>query len=205
MLIGFIGKMGSGKTTAADFLVDNYQFTKHNFKDGLDDELAELYPKLLDHFRRFNGWTEETDILKVKPTCDEIRELKQKHGTEVRRSVDPEYWVKKWVHRYTQMFSENVCVDDVRFLNEVDAVKRFGGVIVRIVRSDVTDTGEHESETQLDGYEADFTITADPGDIAMIQMSLEKIIEDDSRDREEDSDDSSSYAEYAEGLSKEGG
>lgn len=198
-LIGFIGKIGVGKTTAADFLVENYQFSKHNFKDGLNAELHELYPKLLDHFRKYHGWTEETDILSVKPAPPETRELQQRHGTEVRRGGNREYWVKKWIEKYTKTFNENVCVDDVRFFNEVEAIKRFGGIIVRIERSDVTDTGEHQSEIELEDYEADFTITADPGDVVMIQMALEKIIEN----GEEDSDNSSAYAEYAEGASEE--
>lgn len=199
MLIGFIGKMGSGKTTAADFLVDNYKFTKHNFKDGLDDELVELYPTVIG---LLTGMQPEAGI-KEKPTSIAIRELKQKHGTDVRRAQDTDYWVKKWIDKYQHMFSDNVCVDDVRFFNEVEAVKRLGGIIVRIQRTDVTDTGEHESETQLDNYEADFVITAEPGDVTMVFMSLEEIIENDIRDREEDGDNSGAYAEYTEELTEE--
>lgn len=196
MLIGFIGKMGSGKSTATDFLVEHYQFTKHNFKDGLDAELLELYPTVLAHLGGFE--MAPRDVIKKKPTPDWLRELKQKHGTEVRRGQDPEYWVKKWIDKYQHMFDQNVCVDDVRFFNEVEAVKRFDGIIIRIERPDIKDTGEHESETQLDNYEADYVITADPGDINMIQMSLESIIEKENgiRIRKEDSDNSCADAEY---------
>ena len=204
MLIGFIGKMGSGKTTAADFLVDSYQFTKHNFKDGLNAELRELYPDILDHFRRCYGWTEETDILSVKPAPKETRQLQQKHGTEVRRGQDKDYWVKKWIHKYQNMFSDNVVVDDVRFFNEVEAIKNMGGIVVRVERDDIKDTGDHASETELDGYEADFTIKAEKGDHMFLFMSLEKIIEDDTRTREEDSNNSSAYTEYSEGEATEG-
>jgi hypothetical protein len=202
MLVGFIGKMGSGKTTACDFLVESYDFTKHNFKDALDRELVRLYPTVIS--RLSNDWPDVQMALKVKPTPDAIRELKQVHGTEVRRGQDPDYWVNKWINYYMGFTSEaNICVDDVRFHNEVDAIKRFGGVIVRVERTDVTDTGTHESETALDDYEADFTIKADKGDIAMIQMSLENIIEKhDTGNGEEDSDNSRAYAELTEAVAK---
>lgn len=185
MLIGFIGKMGSGKSTAADFLVQNYGFVKHNFKDALDKELVALYPNIIT---TLTGLPPEEGVMH-KPTSPAMRELKQRHGTDIRRGQDEDYWVGKWCNHYSGFTKNaNVCVDDVRFLNEVEAIKRFGGVIVRIKRTDITDTGDHPSETALDSYEADYTITADKGDHLMVYMSLENIIENDSR--EEDSDDS---------------
>jgi hypothetical protein len=77
-----------------------------------------------------------------------------------------------------------------------------GGLIVRIERSDITDTGDHPSETELDDFEADITITADKGDLMMVQMSLDNIVDND-LGREEDSDDSGAASEYAEEESKE--
>ena len=207
MLIGFIGRIGSGKTTAADFLVENYEFSKHNFKDALDNELFELYPNVLDRLAAFSEHSKTAEeLISEKPTPLYIRELKQKHGTEVRRSQDEGYWVKKWIETYLQTFNGNVCVDDVRFMNEVDTIKRFRGIIVRIERTDEQEESQHVSETELDGFEADYTITADPGDLMTIQMALEDIVvkRDDIGSREEDGDDSSSYAEYAEEAGTEG-
>ena len=206
MLIGFIGKIGSGKTMSADFLVHDYKFSKQNFKDALDLELLELYPKVLLHLMaEGEKWTPE-EVLQFKPTFPAIRELKQKHGTEVRRGHDVDYWQKKWIERYTKTFNDNVCADDVRFFNEVEAIKRFGGIIVRIERTDIKDTGDHESETALDEYEADYTISADKGDWITIHMALEDIIEKhDTGTREEDSNNSGAYAEYAEGVHRETG
>lgn len=185
MLIGFIGKMGSGKSTACDYLVENYGYRKINFKDALDDELVELFPNVIS---AVSGLSPE-EAVKTKPTSPVMRELKQKFGTEVRRNQDPDYWVKKWIETYTKTFNTNVCVDDVRFLNEIDAIKKLGGVIVRIIRSDITDTSNHPSETALDDYEPDFSIVAEKGDLTMLNMSLDNIVEDD-LGREEDSDDS---------------
>ena len=95
-------------------------------------------------------------------------------------------------------------VVDVRFPNEVDVIKRMGGIIVRIERDDVTDTGTHESETALDNFEADYTIRAEKGDFGLLHMSLDSILEnkDDIGNREEDSDGSSAYAEYVEAEAK---
>lgn len=192
--------MGSGKSTAADYLVENYGYLKSNFKDALDSELVELYPQII---QRLTGLPPEEGI-NQKPTCPEMRELKQNHGTNVQRANDEDYWVKRWIETYTKTFNKNVCVDDVRFINEVDVIKRFGGIIVRINRTDITDTGDHPSETALDDFEADVTIDADPGDLMWVFMSLDKLIEDDITDGETDSNDSGAYDEYVEGLGEEG-
>jgi hypothetical protein len=204
LLIGFIGKMGSGKTTAADYCVDSYGFTKHNFKDALDKELAMLYPTVISKLS--NDWPDVEMALKVKPTPDAIRELKQKHGTDVRRAQDQQYWVKKWMDYYMGFTSDaRICADDVRFLNEVEAIKNMGGIIVRIKRDDVVDTGTHAggahiSETELDNYEADVTVVAEQGDFSMLHRSLDSIIENDNdyRNGKEDGDDRGAYDEYAE-------
>lgn len=199
MLIGFIGKMGSGKSTAADYLVENHNFVKHNFKDALDKELVNLYPILLSSLG--DGFSKPEDVVKRKPSSPALRELKQKHGTDVRRAQDPDYWTKKWVDYYYGFTHDvKVCVDDVRFQNEVDIIKSLGGMVVRIERTDITDTGDHLSEIALDGYKADFTITADKGDQMMVYMSLDNILND-GLGREEDSYDSGAYEEYAKELS----
>ena len=80
------------------------------------------------------------------------REFLQLLGTEVGRAIDPDIWVKSLMHWYSK-FPErpNWIVTDVRFPNEAEAIKREGGLLIRVNRNTgFTDT--HPSETALDDY-----------------------------------------------------
>ena len=43
MIIGLTGKIGSGKDTVADFLVENYGYTKVGFSDVMYDAVCALW------------------------------------------------------------------------------------------------------------------------------------------------------------------
>jgi hypothetical protein len=80
------------------------------------------------------------------------RTLLQYWGTEYRRAQDELYWVKKCM---TQRKDGVInIITDVRFPNEVQAVKDAGGLVVRIERGNRSKVSnqEHPSETALDGY-----------------------------------------------------
>ncbi len=47
----------------------------------------------------------------------------------------------------------NWIITDVRFPNEVEAIKKVGGIIIRVNRRGMLDTDKHESETALDDYD----------------------------------------------------
>ena len=99
----------------------------------------------------------------------EIRSVLQFWGTEVRRSVDPLYWVKKTLISAIEAIAagKSVYATDVRFMNEVEWARKLGFFVVRL---DVTPETQkerllardgivadasslnHPSETNLDGY-----------------------------------------------------
>lgn len=158
MIIGFVGKMGVGKSTAADYLVEKRGFKKVNFKDGLLSELKERLPDTLSVIANENNLTVD-ELFTKKPYLPVIRALLQNYGTEVRRWDNPNYWVKKWKETIGS-HPVNIVVDDVRFLNEAQCIVGNGGIIVRIVRDDIQDTGNHQSETESDGIVANHIFTA---------------------------------------------
>jgi len=57
-----------------------------------------------------------------------------------------------------------IVIGDIRFLNEAEAIKSRGGIIIRIVRTDDNenntngDHANHESEMEMDQIKADFMI-----------------------------------------------
>jgi len=113
VLVSFRGPMGSGKTAAADILVNNYDFVRLSFAAPLKKVAEKITP--------------DGRIDKVRD-----RALLQFLGTEYFRALDPDYWVKQWVKAVIERLELThgecrIVADDCRFPNEVAAVKRLFG------------------------------------------------------------------------------
>lgn len=190
MIIAFTGKAGAGKTTASDYLVKNYGFVKVNFKDALVEEmkiklpdvlreLANLYmvtsPKWITKFQgREPEVSEMVDFLFVeKPAA--MRGLMQNYGTEVVRGYDENHWVNKWLSKISQY--QNVVVDDCRFLNEAAAVKKAGGTIVKIERTDYIEYMKHQSETEMDQIQYDYRVKSKTNGHAQLFEQVRQVVE----------------------------
>lgn len=170
MILGLCGSAGSGKDTCADFLA-----TAHDWKKvALADPIKRAA-------RDFFGWSEERlwgpSEERNKPDPDfgglSARKACQHIGTEVGRELYPDVWVKKALSTATILLSSNaysydpraglvislrqqrtrgVVISDVRFRNEVDAIRAVGGYVVRLVRPGSGLSGAasvHQSETEL--------------------------------------------------------
>lgn len=182
-LYAFTGKMGSGKTTACDYLVSKGGFVKVNFKDALVAEMKERLPGVLiqmvddrnswcDEYGCEQNWTIDR-LFAEKPPI--MRALMQNYGTEVRRRDDPDYWTKQYIKRVEDAFAQgfNVVTDDCRFLNEAQAVKDLGGEIVKIVRSDITGRSTHQSEVEMDSIVPDKVLNTEPGQLEALYAQLD--------------------------------
>lgn len=178
MIIGFTGKMRTGKSTACAIVKDILPNTMSvNMKDGLVAEMRERLPDVLERLGAV--YTMSTDeLFTVKPPV--MRALMQNYGTEVRRTDDPSYWINKWKDTAIEMLetgaADHIVVDDVRFLNEAKAVTDMGGIIVRVVRNDVSNKDIHQSETEMDDIIADVTITAQQANFKLLEKNLEEVI-----------------------------
>lgn len=194
MIIGLCGFKGTGKTTVAEYLEKQYGFKRVNFKDGLVKEMKErLYYTLKEiagvallaspEFQLLcKGKSEEEiidELFKLKPPV--MRALMQNYGTEVRRGDNENYWVKKWVETVKET-KGNIVVDDVRFFNELSALTELDGVLVRITRSDITEGGDHQSETEHLRFVEDFTIEGVPGSHESVYKAVDSILQDLSAD-----------------------
>ena len=97
-------------------------------------------------------------------TAVTVRRILQWWGTEYRRTEDADYWTKAWSRKVEQLDLEqlHVLIDDVRFMNELNAIKGHGGLIIKIERPGFDGANNHASETSLDDYAAwDGTIVND--------------------------------------------
>jgi len=95
-----------------------------------------------------------------------VRDFLQKLGTDaIRDNLHENTWVNATLADYTT--ESNWIITDTRFPNEAEAIKKAGGIVIRINRPGVQPINPHPSETSLDDWNFDAVINND-GDVADI-------------------------------------
>jgi ABC-type phosphate transport system ATPase subunit len=173
VIIGLIGLAGSGKTTSAEYLMEKYGFSKINFKDGLIKELKDNFPDLIEEIANSHRMRVD-QLFDEKPPL--MRTLMQNYGTELMRKIDPQHWINIWVKSISNSRAESIVVDDVRFMNEADAIKLQGGYLIKLNRPDLSPKTNHASETEQASIIPDFIITCEAGQHDILYKNLDEII-----------------------------
>lgn len=141
MIIGFVGFIGSGKDTAADYLVNFHEFRRDSFAASLKDAVSSIFgwdrTLIEGRTKEAREWREEVDPWWADrldmPTLTP-RWILQYWGTEVcRQGFHDDIWVAS-VENKLRLTKDNIVISDVRFPNEVAAIKRAGGTVIRVVR-----------------------------------------------------------------------
>lgn len=183
LFIGFAGRERSGKTTAASYIKNKYGGEVLAFADALKGEVFDLNAirgsELADFltFAKSKGYDFDFHSLpktnlnnpkradkiawlnRNKPAFGSIMQI---YG-DYKRSKNPSYFVDKTLFAIQKLKEDLdpfvICVDDLRFGNEADALTNIGFTIVRINTSDeiraargACRDASHPSETQLDSY-----------------------------------------------------
>lgn len=164
LIVGITGLAGSGKDTVADILVQECGFVKLAFADPLKMVCQSLFgwdrDRLWGPSERRNAPDPNWDGL----TC---RRALQTLGTDWGRAMHPDLWVRKGIQHakdrlaYTSPPCLGVVITDMRFANEVAAIKAAGGKTVRVVRPGAGLKGEagvHASEIEIPTLPVDFEI-----------------------------------------------
>lgn len=141
MIVGFCGFIGSGKDTAADYLINYHGFRRDSFANSLKDAVAAVFGwdriLLEGRTKEAREWREQVDIwwadrlgiAKLTP-----RWVLQYWGTEVcRQGFHDDIWIASLENRLLKT-KDDIVISDVRFPNEITAIKNAGGKVVRIVR-----------------------------------------------------------------------
>ena len=163
MIIGISGKAGSGKDTAAKMLEVLYanpdisyeDFANRRYKNFADIQIVHFADTLKETAQvlfRIGEW--ETNTQEGKKTTinwigKTVRELLQGIGQGLRDAIDPNLWVKI-LFANTEGWT-NYIIADVRYPNEIKAIKERNGILLRIDRKGAG-AGNHSSETALDNY-----------------------------------------------------
>lgn len=166
-VIAFTGAAGSGKSTAAQHLVNIHGYSRVRFAGPLKAAMAAM---------GFNqAQIEGAD--KERPTRMLLgktpRYAMQTLGTEWGRNcIGEDFWVGLWEHAALGILDEGgmVVVDDCRFPNEAAAIREMGGRIYRLAgRGGIA--GGHESE-RMD-FDSDDVIE-NTGDLITLWSRIEE-------------------------------
>lgn len=141
-VIALTGLAGSGKSTASTYLVEKHGYQLVKFAGPLKDMLRAI------------GLSEAQieGELKEEP-CEWLQGATPRHAMQTlgtqwgRDCIGAGLWTELWVRRVQLILAAGgrVVVDDCRFPNEADEVRKLGGVVWQLVgRGGIA--GSHESE-----------------------------------------------------------
>lgn len=175
MLIGFSGKIGSGKSLAAgiakSYLADRYYLDYPEVRS-----FAGPLKKMIAAWAGISDWTllstpevksslvpmHIAQYIKAElPQYQDregftFREALQFIGTDIIRAKVPDFWIKSTLCNYNP--NQIVIIDDCRFIDEADAIRSLEGTVVRINPVIQENFSTHASEVSLDDYKFDHVI-----------------------------------------------
>lgn len=172
-ILGVSAKKQCGKSTFIDFV------TKHAHCSVIQVRFANKLKRIVLDCFADPQWCLTIDDLdleenknRVCPCGLTIRQLLQKVGTDWFRNTDSDVWIRAMGNELADSILREgldpddtlVVVPDVRFPNELEALQRMEGMVVRLLRrpENITELDEHESETALDDAEQ-MTLEVEPG------------------------------------------
>lgn len=127
-VVALTGPAGSGKSTAANYLVRHRGYERVKFAGPLKRMVAAM--GLSDEHIEGSMKEAALDMLCGKTP----RHVMQTLGTEWgRKCIGEDFWVRLWLRDASvRLFSSRVVVDDCRFPNEAAAVRSLGGIIIKL-------------------------------------------------------------------------
>ena len=193
MRVAFIGKMMSGKTTSADYLVRNYGFTRLAFADPVKSIAAQMLNTLSMNIHQWEFATHPDNMWDYERIQREkgnpaVRKLLQLVGTELGRELVgyPNVWVDMLIQQIDEY--EHVVVDDCRFPNEAEALEDNNFKLIRVMRPEQDRLAlieskyenpeailSHPSETSLDDLKPHDVIHA--SDLPSLYVQLDRLVQ----------------------------
>lgn len=182
--IAFIGQLRQGKTSAALHLERGYGYTRRCFADGVKDMTISMLDAAGKYLIDQNNDSGAKTLEMTRQTLERykqhpsMRRFIQTVGTELGRNFyGPEdIWIKMLTDNLNE--NERTVVDDCRYPDEAEALKKHGFMIIRVHRDmeawqadlqrnytpdDLWQVLNHPSESLMKDYKADWDIYADDG------------------------------------------
>ena len=140
MIIGICGFIGSGKDTAADYLVNFHGYRRESFASSLKDAVAHVFgwdrTLLEGRTAESRAWREQRDEWWSRRLGQDItpRYVLQYWGTEViRQGFHDDMWIASLENKI-RASKDNIVITDCRFPNEISGLKQQGAKIIWIQR-----------------------------------------------------------------------
>jgi hypothetical protein len=140
-IVAICGFIGSGKNTAADYLVSDCKFVRASFASSLKDAVSsvfgwdrELLEGITEESRLWREnvdiwWSERLNIPNLTP-----RWVLQHWGTDlIRNNFHQDIWIASLEYKLSQL-GDRVVISDCRFVNEVATIKKLGGKVIWVRR-----------------------------------------------------------------------
>jgi len=143
MIIGFSGLAGAGKTTAANYFVEQ-GFKKDAYARVMKQAVSQLFSIPIE---KLLGDAEQKNQVDLFWGLS-YRQILQRFATEAcRHTFGDDFWEKvMWSHHRNMDY--NLVIDDVRFPNEAEAILKRGGIVIEIVCPGIKQM-DHVSEIPL--------------------------------------------------------
>ena len=163
-LIMLTGTIGSGKSTAADYLT-KCGFIDLSFANPLK-QIGLIFG--FEHHQLYGTQSQKLEINDVWKISG--REFMQKFGTDICRDVLPEVipqmksdrsiWIQLMHKRISDIWktnpNQNIVISDGRFYDEAEFVRSLDGVIIKLHRGQIQSS--HKSETDIANMKVSFDI-----------------------------------------------
>jgi hypothetical protein len=177
-IIGITGRKRHGKDTLGDYLVSNYGYTKIGFADALKEGCRHIFGFNDD---QLYGNSKEIDdaFWKASP-----RKVLQYVGTDLFRNqlskvlpeVKDDIWVKVVEKTILQNPDKKYVITDVRFNNELEFIKKYNGLTIKVQRDTLNNIDSHISESFIDELKTNYTIK-NSGTIEELYEKLENVMD----------------------------
>ena len=167
IIIGLLGKAGSGKTSVAKYL-QLKGFRIISFA-GPIKELA----------REYFGLTAE-EVYETKPP--HARTILQGIGSLIREQIDENYFIQEAANkiRYADLQAQQFCIDDIRLASEAEFIKDLGGIVIKIECPDspqsLTEQAQAHITEQIDVIPYHKLISAEYGNLTALYSEIEGIL-----------------------------
>lgn len=134
------------KNTLTQYLWENMPIPQNYYQTYIEDG---------EHLK-FNGDELYFRNIDFKTGLMTAREVLQYVGTEIGRQMYSNLWVDSCIRTILKEESGQALINDARFPNEVEAIQKVGGKVIRLTKV-VNPEDKHESETALDRENFDWS------------------------------------------------